>query len=196
MSFGELVSALLGWLGDFVRWLCSFVPRYRIVRIDQLGVRYVRGRPAERVEPGVWWYWPWCTEIDEVYSARQSFLVPPITVEASDGVRIAIGCAVVYRIVDPIKYRVENFDADTNMGEVAMAGLREIATSHASKDLSACTQEGTRLGDKLARRMGKDLEPFGVEVLACRPTEQVRLDQVVRVFGLASGSGTVSAPAS
>lgn len=183
MTFAELISALLGWLGDFVQFVFSFVPRIRIVRCDQLGVRRVMGREATQVNPGVWWYWPWCTDIEAMWVERQSILVQPITVETSDGVRVAIGCAVTYRIVDPVKYRVKNFDADSNMGEVAMAGLREIVTVHTAKELASSSQEGTRFGDKLARRMGKDLEPFGIEVLSCRPTDQVRIDRAFRLFG-------------
>lgn len=187
MTLGDLIAALLGWLGDFVRFVFSFVPRIAIIRCNQVGVRTVRGEQAERIEPGVWWYWPWCTEIVELYTSRQSFLVPPISVESSDGEKLSIACAVVYRIVDPIRYWIENFDADQNMGEVAMAGLREIATSHKASELAGGTQEDTRLGSKLARRMGKDLEPFGVEVLACRPTDQVRLDFAGRLFGVGEG---------
>ncbi len=183
MTLGDLIAALLGWLGDFIQFVFSFVPRIKIVRCNQLGVRLVRGEAASKVEPGVWWYWPWCTEIVELCVARQSFLVPPIAVESADGEKLSIACAVVYQIVDPIRYWVENFDADSNMAEVAMAGLREIAQAHKSPELSGGTQEDTRLGAKLARRMGKDLEPFGVEVIACRPTDQVRLDAAVRLFG-------------
>lgn len=186
MTLGDLIAALLGWLGDFVQFVFSFVPRIRVVRCDQLAVRCVGGDAATRVDPGIHWYWPWCTEIEAVYASRQSILVPPITVETKDGERVAVGCAVVYRIVDPIRYRIENFDADSNMGEVAMAGLREIVNSHSLAELSASAQEDTRLGSKLARRMGKDLDSFGVEVLACRPTDHVRLDRALRVFGMSS----------
>lgn len=182
MTFGDLVAALLGWLGEFVTWALSFVPRYRIIRCDQLGVRKVAGKMATAVVPGVHWYWPWCTEIEALWVQRQSILVPPVPAETCDRIPMEVGCAVVYRIVDPVQYRVENFDADENIGEVARAGLKEIVNEHTFDQLQSPAQEGSRFGDKLARRMGASLKVFGVDVIECRPTHQVRLNRTFRIF--------------
>lgn len=184
MTFAELLSALLGWLGEFVKFVFSFVPRIRIIKCNQKGVRYCRGDIAEEVNSGVHWYWPWCTEIVVHWTARDCFQVPPISVETKDGIRIAVGVSVPYQIIDVVKYDAENTNADQNIIEAAQAGLRDIVTAHTLVELSAAATEDSRFGGKLARRMGKDLEPFGVQVLACRPTDMVRIDRVFRHFGL------------
>ena len=184
MTFAELISALLGWLGEFVKFVFSFVPRICIIKCNQRGVRYLRGTDADELPPGVHWYWPWCTDIVVHWVARDCFTVPAISVETKDGIRIAVGVSTPFYISNVVRYDAENTHADQNMIEAAQAGVRDIVTAHTLAELSLAATEDSRFGGKLARRMGKDLEPLGVTVLACRPTDMVRIDRVYRVFGL------------
>lgn len=184
MSFGELIGALFGWLGGFVQWLFGWVPIYEIVQVNERGVKYPRGHEACELEPGIHWYVPNLTQIVKHHVNRCVLQIEPLSLESDDGIPVQVGMVLTYRIVDVLTYEVDNFEAEESMAEVAQGELQDIVTSHKWGDLCGPTSEGTRLGGKLARRMGKALEPFGVEVETCRPTDQVRLGRALRLFGI------------
>jgi regulator of protease activity HflC (stomatin/prohibitin superfamily) len=187
MTFGQLFGALFGWLGDFVGWVFEWVPRYEIVQSNERGVKYHRGKQPWELKPGCHWYVPNLDDIEKHHVCRDVLVVDSLPLETADAPprRVEVGMVLTYHIVDVLKYEVENVNADVNMAEAAQGALQDIVTSHTWDDLRGDTAEGTRLGGKLARRMGKALEKFGVEVESCRPTDQVTLDSATRHFGIA-----------
>lgn len=184
MTFGELLGSLLGWLGVFVEWVFDWVPRYEIVQYNERGVKYPRGKKPYELLPGVHWYVPNLDEIETHHISRMVLNVASLPLETDDDRRVEVGLVLTYHIVDVLRFEVENFQADDNIAEAAQGALRDIVTSHTWAALEADTEEGTRLGGKLTRRMGKALEKFGVEVESCRPTEQITLDGAIRHFGV------------
>lgn len=184
MTFGELVAQLFGWLGEFIEWLMSWVPRYTIVQYNERGVKYVRGKKPTELLPGIRWYWPITTDIEKHHTNRSVVNVAPLTINTKDGKPCVIGMVVTGHITDVLKYEVENLDADESMAEVARAGLRNIVTEHRWEELGAQAEEGNRLEKKLTKRMGDALQKFGFTVESCRPTDQVLVPYVVRAFGV------------
>ena len=186
MTFGELLGAILGWLGELIEFIISFVPRIVIVQFNERGVRYIRGKEPTEIKPGIHWYWPWCTEVEVHHVCRMVIPVESLPLETADDPprRVEVGMILTCHIVDVLKFEVENVDADESMAEAAQGALQDIVTSSTWVDLHGETAEGTRLGGKLARRMGKTLERFGVEVETCRPTAQISLDNATRHFGI------------
>ncbi len=186
MSLSELLGGMLGWLAEFIEFVVSFVPHIEIIQFNERGVRYVRGKRPTEVKPGVWWYWPWCTQIEKHNISRDVLVVESLPLETNDipARRVEVGMVLTYHIVDVVQYEAENIDADESMAEAAEGAMQDIITTCLWEDLNGDTSEGTRLGGKLARRMGKALEKFGVEVESCRPTEQITLDSVSRHFGV------------
>ena len=185
MSFGELLANLLGWLGDFVQWMFAWVPRYAIIQINQRGVRYPRGQDAIELEPGIHWYIPNLTQIVKHHVSRCVLHVDPLSLETADSPPrpVQVGMVLTYHITNVLQYEVENFDADESMKEVAQGALQDIVTSSRWEELRGATGEGTRLGKKLASRMSKTLDRFGVEIESCRPTDLISLSRAWRIFG-------------
>lgn len=185
MTLGELLGALLGWLGDFVQWLFNWVPRYIIVQVNERGVKYPRGQEAVELEPGIHWFIPNLTQMVKHHVSRCVLYIDPLSLETDDEPprRVQVGAVLTYHITDILTYEVENYDAAESMHEVAQGALQDIITGSKWEDLRGQTGEGTRLGNKLAGRMGKTLEKFGVEVESCRPTDMVSLDRAFRLFG-------------
>lgn len=184
MSFGELLANLMGWLGETVQWLISFVPRYLIVRANERAVLYVGGQdPVER-GPGLHWYWPWRTQTIKHPSSIFVLRIPPISMETHDGIAVTVGMVVVARITEVLKYEVENFDPDQNMVESAQGALRNIIAEMTWDRLRGDSTEGSVLDKMLSRRMNSVLSGFGVEVLTCRPNDQVRIGWTGRLFGV------------
>jgi len=189
VTFGELIGALFGWLGGFVEWIFDWVPVYEIVQVNERGVKYPRGKDAVQLDPGIHWYVPNLTEIQKHHISRMVLNVESLPLETADDPprRVEVGMVLTYHIVDVLKFEVENFEADDSIAEAAQGALQDIVTSHTWDDLNGDTAEGTRLGGKLARRMDRALERFGIKVESCRPTEQITLDGVSRHFGVGFG---------
>ena len=185
IGFGELIAQLLGWLGEFIAWLITFIPRYQIVRCNQLGVKYVGGNPATELKPGYHWYWPVTTEINLHHVNLQTLTINSVSLETKNGIKAQFGMVVSYRIVDALQFEVENYDADTSLEDVAKAGLRNIVVEHDWEDLTAKATEGSRFETKLSARMQASLKRVGVEVESARPDDQIRLDWAGRAFGIA-----------
>lgn len=185
MTIGEFLNLGFGWLAQFIDFVISFVPRIKVLAWNERGVKFTRGGRPTEVGPGVTWYWPWCTKIVCHFVVRCSLQLEPLSIETKDGVPAAVGLVVVYRITDVVAFEAENFNADDNMAEVALACLRNVVMEHSWAELKADAADGSRLEGKLTRRMGKTLEQFGVTVESCRPTDQVRLGHTIKVFGMA-----------
>jgi regulator of protease activity HflC (stomatin/prohibitin superfamily) len=183
MTFGELLSALLGWLGQFVEFLFSFVPRVRIIPWNEAGVRYVRGLEPQYVPPGLTWYWPWCTTMRLIHTSRCVMPIQPVSVETKDQVSVSIGAVLTYRVDNPVVYDAHNFDADDNLAEAAQGILRDAACDSTWEKLRGDASDGSRLASYLKNRMSKALESYGVVIESCRPNDLVRIGHVVRLFG-------------
>lgn len=184
MTLSELLGNLLGWLGDFIQWVFAWVPRYRIVKANERGVHYFLGREPVEWTPGAHWFIPNLSEVVKWHNNRMVLYIEPLALEDADGVPVEVGMVITYHITDVLQFEVANYDADESMHEVAQGALQEIVTSTPWAKMRGRTEEGSRLGKRLATLMGRELSRFGVEVESARPTHQVRLSRVFRLFGV------------
>lgn len=184
----NLLSSLLGWLGTFVEWIFDWVPRYEIVNWNERGVHYFMGREPVEWEPGVHWYILNLSEVVKHHTNRMVLYIEPLALETEDGLTVEVGLVLTYHVTDVLVYEVANFDADESMHEVAQGALQDIVTGSTWEALRAKTEDGSRLGNKLAKRMDRALERFGVAVESARPTHQVRLCGAQHVFGVSLNS--------
>lgn len=184
MTFGEFLSQILGWLGEFVSWAFNWVPRRIILDCVQVGVHYPLGGEPIVLLPGVHWYVPNLGHVITHFTNQFVLDLEPMALETADGIRISIGMTVTAFISDVLKYEVDNFESDTNILERAKNGLRDIVMEHTWADLSRPSGDGTRLERSLTLRMDKALAEFGVTVERACPTDQVRLGHgAYRLFG-------------
>lgn len=184
MTLSEILGQLLGWVGDLVEWVISFVPRYEIIRWNQAGVRYARGTFPSRLGPGLAWYIPALTDIQVHYTNKRVLNVADLSLETADGIAVQVGMVCTYKIVSILKYEADNYEAEDSMSEAAQAAVRDVVMEHTWEELAKSTEPGSRLEGKLRTRLGKVLDQYGVEVIRCRPTDQVRLRGAFRVFGI------------
>jgi regulator of protease activity HflC (stomatin/prohibitin superfamily) len=182
MAFGEVLSALLGWLGDFVQWVFNWVPRYVLVYYNERAVKYVRGKDPVVLEPGIRWYVAATTLVVKHTTQRCTLQVATTSLETKDGQAVQIGLVLTYHIKDVYVFEVENDDPEENMAVVAEGSLRDIVLEHSWEDLAQRADEGSRFEGKLKNRLEKALQKFGVEVETARPTDQIRLDRSFRLF--------------
>lgn len=185
----ELLGMIFGPVGQFVDWSASWIPRYVLVRYNQRAVRYVGGRRPRELRPGWHWHVPSLSRVVVYWTAVDSLEVESRSLETADGVAIQLGCVVVYRIADVLKYEVDNVNAVDNMAEAIQGAMRDIALELTWERLARPAEPGSRLEAMLTRRMGAALERFGIEVISCRPTDQVRLTGAHRLFGVQVQTG-------
>lgn len=187
MTFGEFLSQLLGWLGEFIAWVFNWVPRRVVIEYTTQGVHYPLGDKPTVVMPGTFWYIPNRGHVAQHHVNQFVLEVEPMALETQDGVAIAMGMTITCFVSDVYKYEVNNYSPDSNIVERARSGLREIVMEHTWADLCKPAGEGTRFEGKLSSRMTKTLSDFGVEVVRCGLTDQVRLGRGAhRLFGVSS----------
>ena len=183
MTFGELLGAMLGWLGEFIEWMIDWVPRYEIVQIDEIGVRRYLGKQATELRPGVHWFVPNLTDIDKHHTSRMRIALEGLSLETKDNIQCQIGMVVTYHITDVLAYDVENYEADDSIEELVEAALRDAVMEHDWSELRKPTEDGRMLESKLSRRVQKAVERYGVTVETVRPRDQIRLRGAYRLFG-------------
>jgi regulator of protease activity HflC (stomatin/prohibitin superfamily) len=159
------------WIGDLVSWITDWIPTWEIVHVNEAGVKYVRGKDASELTPGFHWYWPVTSTIETHHTCRQVLGVTTQTLTTSDGVPVVAGGVLVFRIVDVLKYEVENLDADDSLDQVLQAAIRRVVISKEFDVLQKTTVEADKA---LKREASKLTEPYGIDVEECRLTDFAR----------------------
>jgi len=158
------MDAALGWIGDLIRYLALLVPRLQLVRATERGVKFVRDHTVE-IGPGLHVWWPVTTEIDIYPVVRQVMGLENQMIITKDGKTVVADGVLIYSISDLHKFLVENFDADKNLAEMAMWGLRKAIMDSTLEQI----QSGrAAMEHKLTREAANALKGFGVEVEAMR----------------------------
>jgi regulator of protease activity HflC (stomatin/prohibitin superfamily) len=183
-ALSELLQALLGWLADLTKWVVGWCPRYFWVRSNQAGVLARGGGPWSAVGPGFHWYVPNRDTFSRIVTSMQTLEVAPVALQTPEGFAVKVGAVVTYRVTDPVKHLVENWDTDGAIAEFVRGCLTEVVTTEPWVKLMSPRKGGTWLGVRLQERVGRDLERYGVEVEVVRPTDQVKLRGAFQVFGI------------
>ena len=154
------MESVLGWLGSLMEHLISLFPHLAIVRCNEGGVRYRRGKNAQELKPGVYLYWPVLTEVHTYYARHQVVSTAEIPLSTKDRETVVCSVVAVYSIRNLLQYAVENLEADEGIGELLEACAQRLVRSHElawllegdhEEELTKVTKED------LSRRFGIDL---------------------------------------
>lgn len=163
------MESALGWVGQLAEWFAMWIPRWVLVTSPEQAIKFSRGKDAQVLNPGVNWYWPPFTEIDGPFPVVwQPMNVSTLHLMDRDGQPVSARGFVVFRVVDPIKYRVDNHDADECIDDVVGAAIRDVITSKSIKEVQGNSRKTT--DNALTGAARKALEDFGVEVKYVRLT--------------------------
>src|SRR4051812_4540810 len=94
------MNGALDWIGQFFETLALFIPRRVIVRATHRGIKWKWGSTVLELAPGIHWYWPFVSEVENHPIARQTISLPTQTLFTKDHKQVAIGAIVTYRISD------------------------------------------------------------------------------------------------
>jgi len=187
------MDAALGWLGDLFYWIGSLFPHLKIVPYTDRVIKYKKGKHVIVKEPGIFWYWPIVTELEETNVMSQVLPLDPQNLETKDGKTVTVDGVCIFSIFDVKKYLVDNYNADENCAEVAATAIRDIVKSHTHAELQ--NEDGRGADKSLTAKVAGKLRKYGVEVEVCklRSYSKTRVLNVVGVFdNLIKKSGGVS----
>ncbi len=148
----ELISQ---WLEAFT----SFIPRIGIMPASHGGIRYKHGHKVSEIKPGIYWYWPLVTTVENFAIKRQTVNVPTQTIYAACGASISAGCVVVFEITNIIKALYETYEIEDTITDEAEALLAQVICKIESIDIDIID-----LNKTLTVEMRKRLSPYGITV--------------------------------
>lgn len=167
------------WLNQLIEFLGSLIPRLLVIRATEGGVKWVRGSNVVPIGPGMHWYWPVCTEIETLVTARQTVNLQPQTLTTADRRKVVVGAVVVYRVRDVERAigRI-NWDVEDTVGDIAQAAVVDVVRSSTLEEL----MEGD-VEEWLTKECRQQLSRYGVFVSRAAFTDLAE----ARVFRLVQG---------
>ena len=129
------------WLNDLMQWAARWVPRVVLIRATHRGILFQRGGRTLELQPGLCWYWPLVSELDQVCMLERSVLTDGQLID-----RRLITLSIVYRIVDArasalryrrISSRVEN---EAKMSAARTAGDVERVKAHLNEEFDGVVE--------------------------------------------------------
>lgn len=171
-------------LGEIVRYLGEWIPRPRIVRLTDGGIRFWFGRWASVVHPGWRLEWPAVMELEIVPVVRQVTQLAPQTLFTRDSKPVIAGAVIVWSIEDVRKYLVENYEAEDSVTEVAGYAVRDAIVGKTLEQIQE-TDGRSSIDRALLSAASKALAMFGVKVETMRLTDfaPARVLNLVGEFG-------------
>jgi regulator of protease activity HflC (stomatin/prohibitin superfamily) len=172
------------WIGEALTWVADWLPRPRIVCLNEGGVQFWFGSRVRVVKPGWRLDWPAIATLEIIPVARQTLNLEPQTLMTSDSHPVVAGGVVVYRVSDVQRFLVSNVDADDGIAEAARAALRDAITDATLAQIQE-SDGRKKIDRRLADGAQKLLESFGVSVEYVRLTD-FSTAQVLNVVGAPS----------
>lgn len=149
-SLGEIASAGLNMMPRM-----SWIPRWN------QGVLSIRGRKIRTYEGGLLCYWPWWTEKLEVTKAWTRLKVGPVPLTTSDDQSFVAEAIMRYRVVDPVRFLVENDSAWENLDDDVSSCLQALTTLTWEELLE---QDKEVLNQHLLTQALEDLAGYGIDI--------------------------------
>jgi len=177
---------MLGWFSDLMETFGNLFPRLTQIQTTHRAVKF-KGGTAKELGPGLHWYWPVTSSIEEIPVARQTVNLPTQALVTKDGKPIAVSGVVIYSIRNAMDAIVKNYDHDETLSDVAMTSIAEIVMSNTYDQLVVTIRDG-KLEKELSKRARSRLKQFGFQVERCALTDFTPC-RTLRLFGDARPPG-------
>jgi regulator of protease activity HflC (stomatin/prohibitin superfamily) len=154
----------LDWLGDIASWLLTLVPRLHNIRRTHGAVKFTRGR-ATVLKPGVVFYWPLLSEIQQICVVRQTLNLPYQCLISSDSVGVTVAVTVVYEISDTLLALTSTDNIVDTIHDLSQFAIKRAVSACSSEELrKGVTSKGRSIDKILRLKLSKDLSEYGVAV--------------------------------
>lgn len=154
------MDAAFGWIGDFIYWMVSFLPTWEVIHQTYGGVKW-SGKKSKLLGPGVHWYWPPLSDIEEWPTNRRQMDLPTQTIRTADKETVVVNGKVIHRVSNVLTLLTMSEDPDATISDIAQIAIRDYVSAWKLDEL-----EGDIAGTNadLTERMRKLLKPYGVNV--------------------------------
>ena len=175
------------WLSNFIEWMVSALPHWKIVTVKMGGVKYVKGKPSA-IRPGsiVFW-WPVTTEIDLFPVVRQADDLRSQTLVTKDDKVIIVGGMIITEITDVQVFGTSSYDGSTTIVELALTAVHDVVARMTWEELKEEQRKGT-LDTKLKNAAKAALTEYGVNVLKVMLTDMAPA-RVIKLLTATSSDG-------
>ena len=156
------MDSALGWIGQFIEWIASFIPHYIHVKATHEGVMFTRNK-TKVLKSGLHWYLPFWSEPMLYPIKRQTLNLPPQVFTTMDDKEILASVVVTYEIRDIHKALVDTFDFEDTIRETSQGAVKKVLCS---KNFDGIKSEHVAIDTELTRRIRAAIGVFGVRVLS------------------------------
>lgn len=154
----------LDWLGDIAQWLLALVPRLVLVRKTHGAIRFTRGHSIV-LKPGVHWYWPVWSEIQQICIVRQTLNLPYQSLVSSDGQGVVVAVTVVYEIADTLLALTATDNIVDTIGDISQWAIKRVVSVCSAEELrKGIAANGRKIDGILRAKLASDLKEYGVSV--------------------------------
>lgn len=161
------MESIFGLLGQILESILSVVPRLVIIRATHQGLKWRYGKHAIAVDPGLSFYWPLVTDMEQYVVARQTLNLPTQVLMTRDKKQVVVGAFIVYKISDIVQAIGErNWHVDATVADITQAAIVEEIMGRDLDDLLAGISGGknSELNKALTANCKGELRQFGVGV--------------------------------
>lgn len=169
-----MIDAIVGWIAPLlfvgaVIWLLMSSGRLwrkysaGIVTVfeHEAGLRYERGRFTGVLSAGRYPTWPSLVTIEKVDLREQTFDVPGQEILTSDAMPLRVSATIMWRIVDPARYKQASSAPVLHIYAVVQVLLRRRISE---LTLDALLADRAVIDRDFAAAIGAELASFGIEI--------------------------------
>jgi regulator of protease activity HflC (stomatin/prohibitin superfamily) len=161
----------IAWLGNLFKLLGDLFPQREKIPPTHRGIKFRNMTESVVLQPGVYWYWPWRTEMHQIVIAQQTFWLDEQEVTTKDNRGVIIRGSVTYRVIDKdsaiIKATVETWDVENQVDDEAMAVYCDYVSSQTFKQIQA---DRAAVNKELTKQVRSRLNEYGVRVIRAQLT--------------------------
>lgn len=172
------MDTALGWIGQLVEWIASFIPHYIHVKATHEGVMFTRST-SRVLKPGLHWYLPFWSEPVLYPVKRQTLNLPPQVLTTKDNYEILTSVVVTYEIEDIHKALVDTYDFEDTIRETSQGAVKKVISS---KSFEFIKQKQHEIDIELCRRIRSVIRAYGVKVIEAVITDLAKT-KIYRLVG-------------
>ena len=176
-------------LSDFLHTLVEFIQflwPLRIVHPWERALYMAFGKVRREVGPGIYFRFPWFTEVHEVSTTWESMYTGRNDITTKDQRTLSFSASAMIRVVDVHKAVLVVHDASSTMAGLLSAVLAEKLAEVEPERFSP--ERRGRLNSSLAQWVETEAAEFGVEVKWIRFTSFVLNPKTIRLLTESTGS--------
>lgn len=168
------MESAFGWLGEFFRYLLNIlIPGVALIHRTHGAVRFRRGKEAQELKPGLYFFWRLTTSIFRIPVVRDTLNLLSKPLVTRDKQPVIVGTTIVFRVIDPLIALSQVEEIGDAIVEVAMTALPSLVLNRTWDELTeslltTVPGELSPFEQELSEHAAAVLEEFGVEIIYCK----------------------------